>query len=191
MNRIRMGLIITTTLLFVACSAGSNFVRPTDDKYELGNTTKAQITALMGSPRSKGEIIKNGSTVEFIRYSFGDPTGTPLFEGVTPAKNISFFFANDVLVGSDYTSSFKEGTSYFDPLKAKTIKEGMAMTEVISILGKPGGEYRYPMIEDKEGRAYMYVYSQMRGRLVQNSFLRVEGDREGVVRKIEYVQAGL
>lgn len=182
---------ISVVAVLTACSAGTNFVRPSDDKIQLGKTTKTEIISSMGTPYSKGELQKNGVNVEFVKYAYGDPSGTPLVEGVTPAKNISMYFANGTLVGTDYTSSFKEGNSSFDTEKAKTIKDGMTEAEVIGLLGKPGGEYRYPMLDDKDGHTLVYVYNQMKGRNLKNNVLKVDIDSAGVVRKVEFTQSGI
>jgi hypothetical protein len=177
-------------MLLVACAAGVNFVKPTDDKLVLGLTTKNQLVALMGEPTGKGQKVSNGENLEIITYAYAKMGDEAVFEGVTPARSIGFLFHNNVLVGKEFTSSFKSDNSYFDPLNAKSIKQGMKGTDVVKLLGNPGGEYRYPIISNKSGKALVYTFTQTKGFKFQQSSLIVELDENDIVQKSEFNQVG-
>ena len=190
MKSVKIGTTFVVVMLLAACAAGVNFVKPTDDKLALGSTTKNQILILMGEPNGKGQKVSNGENLEIINYAYAKVGDEAVFEGVTPARSIGFLFHNNVLVGKEFTSSFKSDNSYFDPQKAKSVKQGMKGSEVVALLGKPGGEYRYPVISNKSGKALVYTFTQTKGFKSQQNVLVVELDANDVVQKSEFNQVG-
>lgn len=189
MKALHLSLMSALCLLLSAC-AGSNFVKPTDDKLVLGQTTRSQVVAMMGEPLIKGQKTLNGEQLDILTYAYATFGATPVFEGVTPARSIGFIFHRDLLAGREYVSSFKEDNTYFDPQKAKSIKQGMSGTEVLTIMGKPGGEYGYPVIANKNGKGLAYLFTQTKGFTSQQSKLVVELDEKGVVEKVDFTQIG-
>lgn len=186
----KAGLILTLLFLLAGCTAGVNFAKPSDDQLIPGSTTKQQIIALLGEPTGKGQKIANGEELNIITYAYAQAGGEAVFEGVTPARAIGFFFHNDILVGKEYTSSFKSDNTYFDVEQAKSIKQGMSRSEVVALMGAPGGEYRYPVIADQNGSAMVYNFVQTKGFKSQQSMLVVELDSDGRVQKSELNQVG-
>lgn len=144
----------------------------------------------MGEPVGKGEKVSNGENVEIVNYAYAQVGGEAVFDGVTPARSVGFLFHNNVLVGKEFTSSFKSDNTYFDPLKAKSVKQGMKKQDVVTLLGKAGGEYRYPIISNKKGKALVYVFAQTKGFKSQQNILIVELDEKETVQKSEFNQAG-
>lgn len=182
------GLVLALGL--VAC-AGVNFVKPADDQLVFGSTTKSQVVAMMGrEPNGKGQKVSNGETVEIISYAYANVGSGAVFEGVTAARALGFYFHNDRLVGTEFTSSFHEGHTYYDPEKAKSIKKGMGRAEVVTLLGPAGGEYRFPLIADPKGKALVYVFTQTKGFSSQQNVLVVELDDAGTVQKSDFTQIG-
>jgi outer membrane protein assembly factor BamE (lipoprotein component of BamABCDE complex) len=184
-------IVLVAVIFLTACAAGVNFVKPADDKLVLGRTTKDQVVALIGQPNGKGQKMSNGQELDIISYAYAKVGETPAFEGVTPARSLAFLFHKNVLVGKEFTSSFKSDSTYFDPQKAKSIRQGMRRSDVVAAVGRPGGEYRYPVIANKSGRALVYIYVQTKGFSSQQSVLTVELDANDVVRKSEFNQSGL
>ena len=156
----------------------------------LGSTTKDQIIAMMGEPNAKGQKTSNGESLDVIGYSYARVGGEAVFEGVTPARSMAFTFHKDVLVGKESASSFKPDSTYFDPEKAKSIKKGMTSAQVVALLGAPGGEWRYPVIANRDGKALVYTFAQTKGFKSQQNVLVVELDRAGIVQKAEFNQVG-
>jgi outer membrane protein assembly factor BamE (lipoprotein component of BamABCDE complex) len=187
---IRIGAVLAAAAIMTAC-AGVNFVKPADDKLVVGTTTKSQVLAIMGAePNGKGEKLANGEKLESVIYAYATVGGESVFPGVTPARAIGFTFHKDTLVGKEFTSSFNVDNTWFDPEKAKSIKQGMTTAEVVALMGKPGGEYRYPVIANRNGKALVYMFTQTKGFTSQQSLLSVEVDERGVVQKSEYTQVG-
>ena len=189
MNSVKFAFVLFVATLLTAC-AGTNFVKPADNKLVLGSTTKAQIVAMLGEPNFKGQRVSNGEQLELMTYAYATVGGEPVFEGVTPARSIGFLLHNGVLVGKEYTSSFKSDNTYFDPDKARSIKKGMTKSQVLALMGKPGGEYRYPAISDKNGKALVYIFAQTRGLKSQRTILVVELDANDIVEKSDFSKIG-
>jgi hypothetical protein len=112
-------------LLFVLVGcAGRDFVRPSSDAFQLGQTSYAQVLEQMGEPRSVGDVLKNEKTVRSITYVYASTRGEPLEDGVIPARALTYYFYNDKLVGQVFISSFKSDHSDFDSTKVESIKNG-------------------------------------------------------------------
>jgi outer membrane protein assembly factor BamE (lipoprotein component of BamABCDE complex) len=190
MRPTRLGVTLGAAVLLASCAAGVNFTKPPDDALVFGSTTKAQIISLMGEPNGKGQKVSNGEDLDVIGYSYARVGGEAVFEDVTPARSVAFYFHRDVLVGSESTSSFKADSTYFDPEKARALKRGMAATDVVALLGNPGGEYRYPVTSSPDGKALVYTFVQTKGFKSQRATLIVELDEKGVVQKVDFSQTG-
>jgi len=190
MKATHLGAALVAAILLAACAAGVNFTRPPDDALVLGSTTRAQIIALMGEPNGKGQKVSNGENLDVIGYAYALAGGEAVFEDVTPARSVAFIFHGDVLVGKEWSSSFKADSSFFDPEKARSVKKGMTAAAVLALLGRPGGEYRYPLISSRGSKALVYSFAQTKGFKSQQSLLVVELDEKGVVQKSEFTQVG-
>ena len=190
MKSIKFGAMLVVTMLVTACAAGVNFVKPADNQLVLGSTTKNQIIVLMGEPNGKGQKVSNGEDLDIISYAYAKADDEAVFEGVTPARSVAFLFHKNVLVGKEFTSSFKSDSTYFDPQKAKSVKKGMKKQDVVALLGKAGGEYRYPVISNKNGKALVYIFVQTKGFKSQQNILTVELNEKDIVQKSEFNQVG-
>jgi|WetSurMetagenome_2_1015567.scaffolds.fasta_scaffold160083_2 outer membrane protein assembly factor BamE (lipoprotein component of BamABCDE complex) len=188
MKRNLLIFLFIGTMLVMDCAVGVNFVRPSDEKVALGLTTKSQIVAMMGEPNFKGEEYTNGERMEWISFAFVDMNGEPVFKGVTPSRAIAFFFHNDTLVGKEFVSSFKSDNTYFSPKKAKSVKQGMNRTDVENLLGKPNGEYWYPMTSDKARKGISYLFSRTKNIKSNRNILVLEIDTNNVVQKSNFTQ---
>lgn len=186
----KFALISTLLLLLAGCTAGVNFAKPSDDKLVPGTTTKKQVISLLGEPTGKGEKIVNGEELDIISYAYANVGGEAVFEGVTPARAIGMYFHKGILVGREYTSSFKSDNTYFEIEQAKAIKNGMNRSEVTALIGEPGGEYIYPVVANSAGTAMVYNFVQTKGFKSQQSMLVVELDENGRVQKSELNQVG-
>lgn len=182
---------LVCAFLLAACAAGRPFTRPSDDQLVFGSTTKSQVLALMGTPIGRGQKVSNGASIEILTYAFARVGDRAAFEGVTPARAYAFLFHRDVLVGREFNSSFHADSTYFDPERAMAVKEGMRREEVVALLGKASGEYRYPVIANPQGRAMGYLYTQTRTMKASHLLLVVELDESDIVRKVEFTRTGI
>ena len=187
-KRVMSGLIVLA--LLASCTAGVNFVKPSDDQLVIGVTTRHDVIKLLGDPTGKDIKASNGENVIILTYAYSNIVEEPLFQDVTPSRLLTLYFFKNVLVGKGFTSSFNSDNTYFDPQKAKSITQGMTNQQVLNLLGKPSGEYRYPLILTKNGKALVYTYAQTKGsRTLENSLI-VAIDENGVVLESEFNQYG-
>ncbi|MET0075785.1 MAG: outer membrane protein assembly factor BamE [Candidatus Thiodiazotropha lotti] len=180
---------MATSLLF-GCSAGVNFKKLDENQLVLGVTTKTEVLTAMGKPNTKGSAVYNGINVDVINYSYAKVGGDALNPGITPARSQGLFFADEILVGKNYSSSFNIDNTYFDVEKAKTIKEGQSKSDVIETLGESRSLQIYPLVNDKEGYAIVYMLTQAKGFKLKQDILIVEFDSNDVVTKSSLTSTG-
>lgn len=191
----RPGLIAIIFSLLAGC-AGRDFVRPGSDIFKLGRTTYSQVIQQMGEPRQTGETLKNEKRVKTVTYIYASTGGDPLEEGVIPARGLSYYFHNDVLVGQEFLSSFKSDNSNFDDSKISAISKGKTTrSQVIQLLGKPTATFVYPMIKQTSWDALGYTYNTTRGGVfsgfkIFTKSLRISFDGKDVVSEIDYTESG-
>lgn len=173
--------------LALAGCAGTNFVRPTEDSLQLGKTTLGEVQARYGAPRSSGSIMKNDQTVRTASYAYASTMGSPLHEGVTPARAMGLYFHDDRLVGYEFISSWKEDHTDFDEKHVKDLAKGKTTRQqVVQMIGKPSGRYIYPMIKSTTGDGAVYAFVETRGFTHSRKVLIVTYDASGVVTDVEY-----
>ena len=190
MKKLRSSMILFYVLVLTACVAGSGFVKPAEDKLVMGKSDKKQIIAMMGEPTGTGEKVMNGEALDIINYAYASFGADAVYDGVTAERSMAFMFYKGKLVGKEFTSSFNVDNTAFYPAKAKSVKKGMKESEVLALMGKPGGEYRYPVIEDKNGKAMVYLFTQTKGFRSQSNMLKVELDSKGTTVNSEYTKVG-
>jgi outer membrane protein assembly factor BamE (lipoprotein component of BamABCDE complex) len=185
---------ITLSLLFGGC-AGRDFVRPAADSLTLGTTTEEQIRARLGSPYREGTLVKNGVTVKTLSYAYAATTGTPMVAGVTPARALGFYFDKGVLVGHEFTSSYRDDHTDYDESKVPQIRQGeTTRAAVVALMGPPHAAYLYPLAKAQGQRAIGYLYSQTAGspfalRFYQKTLV-VSYDANDVVTDVNFVSTG-
>ena len=176
--------------------AGTNFKRPDDGQFHLGKTTESQVVDVLGDPEKTGEMLKNDKTVRFNTYVFASTRGVPLEEGVIPARAQVFYFLDDVLVGQEFLSSFKDDHSNFDEGKVPGIKKGeTTRSQVVLNMGRPTSTYIAPMTKSGHGEAYGYAYNTTRGGAfsgfkISSKSLLVTFDENDKVLDVDYSATG-
>ena len=153
--------VLAFALALAACTAGTNFKRMGPDQLSYGKSSSVEVVQAQGTPNNTGSKTKNGVTFDFVTYVFADAGGKADTENVTPARGQNFYFKDDILIGSDFTSSWESDSTQFDHSKIDMIKEGSTtISDVIAIIGQPSGEYIYPLVAKKGEHAKVYTYSQ-------------------------------
>ena len=191
----KVGLIAAMLSLLAGC-AGKDFVRPSSDTFKLGQTTYLQVVQQMGEPRRTGEVLKNEKNVKAATYVYAATGGEPLEQDVIPARALSYYFYNDVLVGQEFLSSFKSDNSNFDDSKISSISKGKTTREeVVQLLGKPTATFIYPMIKETSGEAIGYAYNTTRGGVFSGfkffaKALIISFDDKDIVLEIDYTSSG-
>ena len=192
MNRcLSVRVLFAVAAVALAGCAGHNFVRPSDDAFKLGQTRYEQVVQQLGQPRNRATLLRNGKNVEVVGYAYATNFDEANESGVVPARAMSYYFADGVLVGQEFVSSFKSDNSDFDASKVSAIAKGsMDRAAVIQLLGKPTGTYVFPMVKETSGEAIGYAYSATHRRPFGVKFsrklLRVSFDPEGKVSDVDY-----
>lgn len=180
-------------ILALAGCTGQNFVRFEPSAFKLGQTKRAEVYARVGPhPNSFDSLQVQGKKVWTMTYSYKNNFSKGLRPEITPTKAETYYFLDDVLVGMDYTDSFKgEGTD-FDQKKITSIKKGVSTkTDVIQLFGPAKGRYAPPLIPDTSYRALVYFSKQISGsRLLSEKKLIVTYDRNGIVTDVKYTASG-
>jgi len=186
-------VLATSGMLILAGCAGQNFVRARPSAFTLGKTMRAEVYQRVGPhPTSFGVFQAHGKQVRTMTYRYMNNFSKALRPEITPTKAETFYFVKDVLVGIDYTDSFKGEGTEFDAKKIKRIKKGQSTKDdVIQLLGSASGLYAPPLIPDSSYRALVYFSKQISGvKLLSDQKLVVAYDRNGVVTDVKYTASG-
>lgn len=194
MNLIKLAAAVALSLLMAAC-AGTDFVRPAETAFVLGSTTKQQVETQQGKPFQVDKLTINNEMLDSYSYAYATSSGESLVDGVTPARAAGFFFLDDVLVGQDFISSFKEDSTDFDESRVSSIlKDKTTKEEVITLLGKPSGNYIYPLVVNKEDAGLVYQYTQTKGSVfntkVYQKLLVISINKGGIVTSVHFTSSG-
>src|SRR5512145_2152165 len=154
----RLLVLAGLVLLVGACAAEKELKRPEAGTLQLGKTTEAEIRSRFGEPRGVATRLINDWPVKTYSYSHAD---SPVDVPTVPVRVMVFMFANDVLVGYHYLSSFAADATDFDETRVSRIRRGQTTArQVVELMGHPGGEYIHPLARVQGGRAYVYGYSR-------------------------------
>ena len=170
----------------------TDFVRPEPEALKNGQTSYAQVVAMMGPPVVEGSITRNEVTLKTAMYRHVSLTARALHAGATAARSARFYFKDEILVGHEFDSSWAVDPTDFDEgsithiIKGKTSRE-----QVFSLLGPPCGHYMAPLIPEATGEAAVYVFSERRGGGLFNfkdvrKRLVVSFDAAGIVADLEF-----
>ncbi|MCC3305545.1 hypothetical protein [Sneathiella sp. HT1-7] len=189
--------VVAFALALTACAAGTNFQKLGPDQLAYGKSTSVDVVQKQGSPTNTGTTTKNGTSFDFVAYVFADAGGKPDTENVTPARGQTFYFKDDILVGSDFTSSWESDSTNFDESKIDMIKKGSTtVDELVALFGQPNGEYIYPFVANEGERAKVYIHSQTTVTGLEVSSKRKElivtySPATNVVTDVEFNKAGI
>ena len=195
MRRAALSVWMALAATLIAGCAGRNFVRPSDEAFKLGETRYSLLVQQLGEPRRQGTLVRNGREIQAASYSYATQFDEPLEPGVVPARAMSYYFVDGMLVGQEFISSFKSDNSDFDATKVTAItKSSTDRAEVIRLLGKPTATYIFPMVKETAGPAIGYNYA---ATFRQSPFsikftrklLRVSFDAADRVSDVEFVSS--
>lgn len=156
---IRLIAFISVLIVLYGCSAGKDFIRPSQDYFKLGVTSYPQVVQQLGEPSLLRSMLKNEKTIKAIAYSYSSVINDDLDSNAIPTRVMSYLFFDDILVGEEFISSFKSDSSYFDDEKINEIsKYKTTRSEVIKLFGRPSCYYIYPMNKDIHRESIGYIY---------------------------------
>ena len=187
---------IVLALVLTGC-AGVNFKRPEPSSLTVGKSTSSDVIAQMGTPTATGETTKNAHKIKGMGYSYAEKGITAARTDVITARSMYFSIFNDILVGKQFLSTFKEDITEFDETKTPQIIKGKTTRDdVVKLLGAPSGEAIFPIIKTLGESAINYRYVQGRmpllfgGMIIYSKTLTVSLDSANVVSDVELTVSG-
>jgi hypothetical protein len=97
---------------------------------------------------------------------------------------------DDLLVGYEFTSSFKEDNSDFDESKISLINKGETnRDQVVSLFGEPKGIYSFPLIKNRENKAIVYMYNHFKNYKIYQKSLIISMKND-IVADVEFTTTG-
>ncbi len=192
---IKIFSIVVVATVFIAGCAGTDFQKLGINKLVFGSDTPETIKQKLGKPYSEGTFIKNENQFKTMDYAYASLGGATAYKGVIAARIQKFYFFQNKLVGHEFTSSWAIDSTDFDDSKFSEIIEGTTtLQEAIELIGRPSGEYVYPLVENENEKAKVYLYNQTKrssGRLeIHQKLLVVTHDENSIVTNVEYVSSG-
>jgi len=191
-----IGLLVVLLLSFPALvTADTAFSCPDPGLVILNATTRDEIEKAYPYGSQPGSVFRNGETVEIVTYTQTSVRKSlAVAKKVTPARALSFYFLDGILVGYEFVSSFKEDHTDFDDAQVAEIKQGETTIEdVADLLGKACGQHVYPLVSGDAKRALVYSYTQVKGTFKLQIFtktLLVTTDSSGVVMEVTLEASG-
>lgn len=180
---IRQTLIFAFVCTFLTgCTVGTKFERPNEETLVLGVTTRQDVEAKFGKPRSQRDAtgikkkLSNGTEAEldptlrdarfkFLSYVFSDRTMQVLLgnmQGISPAKQLDLSFVNDKLYFYRFISTFKNEANDFNEESIPKVERNVTkLSEIKKALGEPTGRGIYPHTDYPDQRAYLYQYFEI------------------------------
>lgn len=194
-RRVRRWWMALGLAVLAAGCAGKDFTRPAADTLVLGKTAYPDLNARYGSPYREASLIKNEKNLRQAIYAYAATGGDPLVSGVTAARAMTFSFLDQVLVGHEFTSSFKSDHTDFDATKVPQIKKGeTTRAQLVALMGAPTGLWVYPMVKAKEDQGLVWSYRQTRASgfsvSVHQKVLAVTVSPADVVTEVEFMASG-
>jgi hypothetical protein len=139
-------------LLVLLAGCGSVSRRPDTDSLRLGSMTYDEVVARHGTPHLRPPMTRLGVELKAVYYS---STHSLTLQN----RTLNFYFAEDILVGFAYLSSFENDSTDFDDSSLAEIKLGeTTRAEVLGLLGRPNGIYMRPFVSGKDQTIFEYSY---------------------------------
>lgn len=194
----RLVFFIAVSVL-AGCTTGKDFNRPAPEMLWLGTTTRAEVVAVYGKPRTESTTIQSSGDAKqtgdenplnpvrvdgafnHLTYSFQDRSAR-LMGGGIKNKTLFFNFWNGTLVAYNFVSDFAEDSSNFDEAKVALLQKGQSSkSDVIAIIGSPSGRAIYPIIKGKGDEKLIYAYFYMGDGSIHKKNLELLFDASSVL----------
>ncbi len=159
-------IVLLSVLFLCGCATGGEeFTKLNGKQLVYGQTTSVQVREIIGRPFQMGSKDENGLRFETMAFAFSDASGETATDEVTaPARAQTFYFHEDKLVGTEFSSSFAVDSTNYDDALVEQIKTGMStIGEVKHLFGEPDGERVFPLVKNEGEKAVVYTYSYIYG----------------------------
>ena len=183
--------LLYTSFMAEAVELGSVYNYKYNNHLELGKTTVQDAIAQYGRPHERFHVKSQLYSYVFLRYL---STDLSLFSG--QARMSYLEFRENILYAYITVSNFHDDSTKFNYAKAKEIKAGDTIDDVIDMIGVPSGKGKCPINTGrfsgfcKKGEyTWMWLYAKTHGMLnsdkLQAKALLVGVDKDGVVIEVE------
>ena len=196
-NKIPNIVVVVFAMFMVGCAgtAGTSFQKLEINQLVYGSDTQESIKQKLGEPYKEGAVTKNDTQFKTMSYAYSSTGGDAAYKDVIAGRSQGFYFNNNKLVGHEFTSTWALDSTDFDESKIGNIKKGTTtVQQVVELLGKPGGEYVYPLVTNETEKAKVYLYQQTKGSVFNLKFyqemLVVSYDENGIVTDVKYIESG-
>jgi len=157
---VRAALPIAWTCMLAGCAGDSDLARPERRLFALGKASYADVVARFGPPQRTADVVRNGAQIRVIWYSFTGSPAESTTPGEIPVRVLECDFADGVLVGRIFASSFKSDSTDFDETLALAIRKGATSSEEIEIMmGRPSAYFLPPLVARPATTAVGYFYA--------------------------------
>lgn len=153
-------MIISLFIFFSVHCLGANKLKyPTPEVLVPGETKYEQVIKKFGKPKESSTKTDNQDVLTNISYT----ESGKFRNGFLPMRYLAVYFKNDIVIGYDWYSSFKEDSTDFDETKISQIIKGeTTWQEAAAILNCNYGVYIYPRTNDPNEQALVYMFIQYR-----------------------------
>jgi hypothetical protein len=159
--------LMGTCLTACVHTAGVDFRYPDTSRLVAGQTTEAEVEAMMGKPlfqnvltvEPKADAAKTARpvdpapierTVKMIKYDF---------KKGPDKRELAIMFSDEKLCSVIFFSNFPEDSTDYDDSKVSLLKKGTTTeAEALAYFGPPRGRDDYPSIRDKTSHGLRYTY---------------------------------
>ena len=187
-------VIVVFAMFMVGCAGtpGIYFVKLETNQLVYGSDTPQSIKQKLGKPYQKENFTRNGKRMKFIRYFYLDEGGETGYKDVTAKHSQTFYFYKNKLVGHEYSSTWAADSTDFDEFIVGDIKIGTTtIQQVVELIGKPGGEFVYPLVKNELEKAKVYLYQHTKSSASTTKYYQkmiiVSYDQNGVVTDVESI----
>lgn len=192
-------LLAAATLALTACvtTFGTPFDATRTRAFVPGQTTKAQVLAALGTPRSteiatvkkdlSGTELAQPVIVERTSYYWKDRNATGDGLEKEPSRSAFLIVADDTLLYYVADSTFAGESTNFPEASVNRLKNGVTtQAEVQRLFGAPAGRGIYPYAKKPGNERWIYVVSWWAGAKSHAKRLTVEFDSAKVVADFDY-----
>jgi hypothetical protein len=194
MKLVPLLVCLSAILFLLGCSAGRPFQNPDHGSMALGQTTEEQVVGLFGKPLREFAVTTNGEDMKMLQYYYVPGHRNPV-TGISPVTTMFVYLWKDKLVRYEYTSTASETNTDFDTELVKKITKGSTTcSQVVELIGQPGGYAIFPGIPEHDVTAMVYFCEITTGLAfnakIHRKILVLPFDKNGVILDVQLTETG-
>jgi hypothetical protein len=148
------------TCALVGWAGDADLARPERRLFALGSASYADVVARFGIPQRTADMVRNGAHIQAVWYWYSGSQAEAAKQGEVPIRVLECDFADGVLVGRIFASSFKSDSTDFDESLARAIQKGTSSSEeVATLMGRPSAFFVPPLVKAPATTAVGYFFA--------------------------------